>query len=221
MIETKLRQIQNDVETAAAGRSVKIVGVTKTVGSDRITEAYQAGLRSFGENRIQEAKEKIAQLSNLDIEWHFIGHLQTNKAKDAVRNFTWIHSIDSVKLLIKVEQEATRLQKVMKLLVELNLGQEDSKDGLAEEGLDRLLDQAKGLNSVEVCGLMIIPPFREDPEETRPYFRKLRELLKTKSVDHPNLKELSMGMSHDYKIAVEEGATIIRVGTLLFGGRDV
>lgn len=220
MIETTLRQIQDDVRNAAKGREVKIVGVTKTVSTDRIAEAYRAGLRIFGENRIQEAIPKIQQLASLDAEWHFIGHLQSNKAKEAVRYFSWIHSIDSLKLLMKIEQEAARLQKKMNLLLELNLGGEESKYGFRPDELDEVLQKAKGLKYGEVCGLMIIPPFHEDPEQTRPFFRKLQEILEKKSIDHPNLKELSMGMSHDYRVALEEGATIIRPGTLLFGERD-
>lgn len=220
MIETALQKIQDDVRTASKGRDVKIVGVTKTVSGDRIAEAYRAGLRIFGENRIQEAIPKIQQLAQDDAEWHFIGHLQSNKAKDAVRYFSWIQSIDSLKLLFKVEQEAALLQKKIKILLELNLGGEESKYGFQPEELDDALEKAKNMEYGEIRGLMIIPPYHENPEQTRPYFRKLREILEKKAITHPNLKELSMGMSHDYRVAVEEGATIIRPGTLLFGRRD-
>lgn len=220
MIETTLKKLQDDVRTLSKGRDIKIVGVTKTVSADRIAEAYRAGLHIFGENRIQEAIPKIQQLVHVDAEWHFIGHLQSNKVKDAVRHFSWIQAIDSLKLLLKVEQEAARLQKRMSLLLELNLGGEESKYGFRPEALDDALEKAKDLEFGEVRGLMIIPPYHDDPEQTRPYFRKLREILSRKSISYPNLTELSMGMSHDYRVAVEEGATIIRPGTLLFGVRD-
>ena len=218
-MERNFQEIQRSVQGAAQGRNVKIIGVTKTVTADRIEEAYHAGVRSFGENRIQEALPKIEMLSHLNIEWHFIGHLQTNKARDAVRYFSCIHSIDSVKLLHQIEKEASKLQKQMDVLLEVNLGGEETKYGFAFNQLQDGLEASKGLTWSGVRGFMIIPPFREDPEAARPYFRQLRELLQQKKPDFPTLQELSMGMSHDYVVAVQEGATMVRIGTALFGER--
>ena len=220
MIKKILQQIQSDVHSRASGREVKINGVTKTVNAGRIEDAHRAGLRIFGENRIQEALPKMEALSNLDLQWHFIGHLQSNKAKEAIRHFIWIHSIDSVKLLLKVDQEASRLEKRINVLLEVNLADEHTKYGFQPQELEGALGETDRLQAAKVCGFMIIPPFHDDPEQTRPYFRKLKELRDQFARQYPDLKELSMGMSHDYKVAIEEGATMIRIGTLLFGERS-
>jgi len=215
-IRENVDRVRAEVESAASGRPVKIVGVTKTVPPERIADAYQAGLRTFGENKVQEALNKMPQLSELSIEWHFIGHLQTNKARDAVRNFTCIHSIDSLKLLQQVEKEANNIQKKMDVLLEVNLGGEESKYGFAEAGLPQALEAAAALEWSNLCGLMIIPPYFEDPEKLRPYFQRLRVLA-----ERYDLPQVSMGMSHDYRIAIEEGATMVRIGTAIFGERGV
>jgi PLP dependent protein len=214
-IRENIDRIRENVEKAAGGREIKIIGVTKTISPQRIQEAYDAGLRAFGENKIQEALGKMPQLERLSIEWHFIGHLQSNKAREAVRNFSCIHSIDGLKLLQQVEKEAGKLQKKMPVLLEVNLGGEESKYGFSEEALPQVLQTAHELQWLDVCGLMIIPPFLEEPEKVRPYFRRLRE-LGTES----KLRELSMGMSHDYVVAIQEGATMVRVGTAIFGAQD-
>jgi pyridoxal phosphate enzyme (YggS family) len=219
-IEERAAQIKQRIRASARGREIKIIGVTKTVPVDRIEEAYRAGIRIFGENRIQEALPKISALSGLQIEWHFIGHLQTNKAKEAVRNFQWIHSIDSTKLLVHVEKEAGKLEKPMNVLLEVNLANEESKHGFSEDGVAEGLRLTRDLKWCKICGLMIIPPFEPDPENTRPFFKKLRKLAERHRSDYPELLELSMGMSHDYDIAVQEGATMVRIGTALFGERE-
>lgn len=214
MIASNLQRIQEQITRSAESRSVKLIGVTKTVDAARIREAYSAGLRCFGENRIQEAIPKIQSLP-ADIEWHFIGHLQSNKARDAVRYFSWIHSIDSVRLLTIVHMEAEKQQKVVRALVEINLGSEETKHGAEEQQLEGIVHASEGLTNVRLCGLMAIPPFFEDPERVRPYFKRLREM----AAPYPVLTELSMGMSHDFTVAIEEGATMVRIGTAIFGAR--
>lgn len=215
MIQSRLHAIQEEVAAAARQRPVKIIGASKTVSPDRIREAYEAGLRFFGENRIQEAIPKIQALPG-DIEWHFIGHLQSNKVRDAVTYFSCIQSVDSARLLRKIDQESSRQEKRLSVLIEINLGGEESKHGLDPEMLDALMKGSAGLQGVDIKGLMAIPPFFEDPEKVRPYFRRLREL----AYAFPQLSELSMGMSHDYIVAIQEGATMVRIGTALFGERE-
>jgi PLP dependent protein len=214
MIESRLRKIQTGISAAARTRTVKLVGASKTVPPERIQEAYDAGLRCFGENRIQEAIPKIQSLPK-DIEWHFIGHLQSNKVRDAVAHFAWIESVDSKRLLAKIDQEAVKQNKSMIVLIEINLGGEETKHGADPGDLESILQASQNLTKIEVRGLMAIPPFFEDPEQVRPYFKRLRDLAS----QFPALTELSMGMSHDYIVAVEEGATVVRVGTALFGER--
>lgn len=214
-IAENVADIQRRIHAAANGRSVQLVAVSKTFPAESIREAYDAGVRTFGENRIQEAIPKMHSTGDLAVAWHFIGHLQTNKARDAVRNFPWIQSIDSIRLLEQVEKEAAKQNKNVDLLLEMNLGGEETKYGFTEGDLSSALVIAEKLQFCRVRGLMIIPPFQEDPEQTRPYFKKLAEMRKA----HPQLTELSMGMSHDFEVAIQEGATMVRIGTALFGTR--
>ncbi len=214
MIASNYAEIRAGIQSAAAGRAVKLIGVTKTVSSERIAEAYRTGLRCFGENRVQEALPKITTLP-ADIEWHFIGHLQSNKAREAVRNFSWIHSVDSVRLMSLIEKEAAKIQKKMNLLLEVNSGGEETKHGMEPDAVSEAVTASLKLEWCRVLGLMTVPPFYEDAEKVRPYFRMLREIAAPFTV----LKELSMGMSHDYMVAIEEGSTIVRIGTALFGLR--
>jgi PLP dependent protein len=218
-IAENTNKIRENIARGANGRNVQLIAVSKTVSADRIAEAYRAGVKIFGENRIQEAIPKIAELTSLAIEWHFIGHLQTNKARDAVRHFSWIQSIDSHKLLIQIEKEAAKQEKNIKLLLELNIGSEESKHGLTETDLPEILEAGSKLQWCQILGLMIIPPYDEDPEKIRPYFKKLRETRDRWQKDFPDLTELSMGMSNDYEVAIEEGATMVRIGTSIFGSR--
>jgi pyridoxal phosphate enzyme (YggS family) len=213
MIELNLQRIQSEIEKVAKHK-VKLIGASKTVPPHRIREAYDAGLHRFGENKIQEGIKKIEELPK-DIEWHFIGHLQSNKVRQAVSSFSCIQSVDSNRLLSLIDSEAKKQQKLIPVLIEINLAGEDSKHGLAPEKLKEILDASDAYENVQVQGLMAIPPFLEDPERVRPYFRRLREMAQP----YPQLKELSMGMSHDYIAAIEEGATIVRIGTALFGER--
>lgn len=216
LIAERFAEIQASVKQGAKGRDVLIVGVTKTVPADRIREAFKAGMRVFGENRIQEALPKITELQQLSAEWHFIGHLQTNKARDAARHFHMIQSVDSERLLLQLESKA---EKEIDVLLEVNLGGEESKSGTTPDALPALLSASNPLRKIRVRGLMTVPPYLDDPEHVRPYFRRLRELRDQHRGQYPLLAELSMGMSHDYRVAVEEGATIVRIGTALFGSR--
>jgi PLP dependent protein len=218
-IAENVKKVRENIARAAEGRNVQLIAVSKTVPAQQIAEAYAAGLNVFGENRIQEAIPKIAELISLEAEWHFIGHLQTNKARDAVRYFSWIQSIDSEKLLTQVEKEAAKQQKNINLLLELNIGNEESKHGLNENDLPQVLRAGSKLHWCKIRGLMIIPPFDENPEKIRPYFKKLRQMRERFQSDFPDLTELSMGMSNDYEIAIEEGATMVRIGTSIFGSR--
>jgi len=207
-----------------AGRrpeDVQLVAVSKTVSPELIRQAFVAGLRDFGENRIQEAEAKRPALADLDATWHLVGHLQTNKAKPARELFQWIHSVDSLRLaerLDKVAPSAGRLP----IMLEVNLGEEPSKFGVRKEQVVELAEHSGRLPSLELRGLMVIPPFFEDPNQARPFFRRLRELaasIASRNLPGVSMQELSMGMSHDFEVAVEEGATIVRIGTAIFGPR--
>ena len=224
-----------------AGRrpeEVRLVAVTKTVPPERIREAYEAGLRHFGENRVQEAQAKQAALADLPATWHLIGHLQTNKAKAARDIFHWVHSVDSLRIAEKLHQAAQRhpdwpgeqapeqpgtsgLHR-LPVLIEVNLGGEASKSGIEEPAALELASHVGRLDTRDLCGLMVVPPYFDDPEKSRPYFSRLRELAKvlnSANLSGVRMDELSMGMSHDFEVAVEEGATLIRVGTAIFGRR--
>ncbi|HLY61634.1 MAG TPA: YggS family pyridoxal phosphate-dependent enzyme [Terriglobia bacterium] len=208
-----------------SGRSaadVQLVAVTKTVPPDRIRQAYEAGVRDFGENRVQEAEAKRPALSDLTATWHLIGHLQSNKAKPARELFHWVHSVDSFKLATKLHNSAVCSGERLQILLEVNLGNEPSKSGAKENEVLQLAEQVGALETLELRGLMTVPPFLAEPEQVRPFFRRLRELAaKIDSAHLPGvaMKDLSMGMSHDFEVAIEEGATIVRVGTAIFGER--
>jgi len=192
--------------------SIRLIAVTKTVPPDRIREAVDAGIRDLGENRLQEAQPKIEALVDLHVTWHFIGRLQTNKAKKVAEVFDWVQSIDRLELVEKLDQQAP---EKMPVLVEVKLHAEDTKSGAEESVLTELVSRLRRSARLDLRGLMAIPPFVEDVESVRPYFRKLRELAQ-----RYQLTELSMGLSHDFDVAIEEGATMVRVGTALFGDRE-
>ncbi len=201
---------------------VKLVAISKTFPAERIREAYEAGLRDFGENRVQEAESKRPALSDLAITWHLVGHLQSNKAKLARELFQWIHSIDSEKIAQKLDHAAAASGEKLPVLLEVNLGEEPSKFGAGGEDVVQLGERVSRLETLELRGLMIVPPFFEDPESARPFFRRLRELARSISdakLPNVSMHHLSMGMTHDFEIAIEEGATIVRVGTGIFGER--
>ena len=221
----RLNRIKERIENACArtGRrpeEVRIMAASKMQPPASIAEAADCGLAVFGENRVQEARQKIP-LCPTRLEWHMIGHLQSNKAREAVRLFSAIHSCDSHKILEAVDAAGAAAGRIVPVLLEVNLSGEGSKFGLAPELVPAALEFASGLKQVEVKGLMTIPPASENPEDARPLFRRLREERdRWRAQSGWELEELSMGMSHDFEIAVEEGATWVRLGTILFGKRE-
>jgi len=225
-VRERIEQVRRRI-AEAAGRSgrdpndVQLVAVTKSVAVSQIREALDAGLKVFGENRIQEAKGKVALLSSPSIQWHLVGHLQTNKSKLAVELFELIHSLDSVKLAASMDRHGAALRKQVRALIEVNLEEESDKSGLHESELLPLLQACRAYAHLTIEGLMAIPPFHRNPQDVRPYFRRLR-LLRDRAADtHPDfrLRHLSMGMSNDFEVAIEEGATLVRIGTAIFGNR--
>ncbi len=212
-----------------AGRDpddVKLMAVSKTIPVERIVEAYHAGQRLFGENRVQEFAEKSGALAEFrDAAFHMIGHLQSNKAAKAAEIFNAVDSVDSAKLAERLNAAAEKLGKTLDVLIEINIGGEAAKSGIAPESaeLERILAQAAHWPNLRLRGLMTVPPFTEDPEGARPYFRQARELrdrMAARAIPAVKLDVLSMGMSHDFEIAIEEGSTCVRVGTAIFGERN-
>ena len=204
---------------------ISLMAVGKTQSAERIREAYDAGLRLFGENRVQEFAGKAGGLRDLqDVEWRMIGHLQSNKAAKAVELFSRVESVDSLRLAERLNAAAGELGKKLAVLIEINVGGEAAKSGVAgdSEELQELLQGAAGLEHLEFRGLMTVPPFTEDPQRARPYFRRLRELrdqIAVRRLPGIGVQALSMGMSHDFEVAIEEGSTCVRVGTAIFGER--
>ncbi len=228
LIADNLKKVLERMEVAArkVGRDpdkIKLVAVSKTVPPERIREGIQAGVKILGENYVQEAKKKIEALGH-DVAWHFIGHLQTNKAKIAVRLFDLIHSVDSLHLAEELNKQAQAEGKVLPILLEVKLSEEKSKFGVAEDNILHLAEAISQMENLNLQGLMTMPPLFSNPEEARPYFirlRKLSELLASQKIPRISMQELSMGMSSDFEIAIEEGATLIRVGTAIFGPRSI
>lgn len=229
-IADNVTAIRQRIERAAARvrrdpGSITLMAVSKTVEPERIKEAYAAGLRVFGENRVQEFEGKSAALSELkDAEWHLIGHLQSNKARKAAELFHAIDSVDSLRLAEKLNQAATEARKELEVLIEIKVGQEESKAGIPLDSpeLEKLLQAAPQLANLQIHGLMTVPPFTDDPEGARPYFRLLRDLrdkIAARKLPAVQMDVLSMGMSHDFEVAIEEGSTCVRVGTAIFGAR--
>jgi len=226
-VSENLKVVMDRIAAAArkTGRdpsSVRLVVVTKTVDHDRIREAVAAGAGILGENRVQEAKEKIEALGKI-ASWHLIGHLQTNKAKYAVRLFDLIHSVDNLELAAEIDRQAAKIGKVQNILIEVNIAGEASKAGMAVKGAPALVREAARLKNISIKGLMTMPPYFENPEGSRPYFTVLRELAETiakGTIPNVSMQELSMGMSGDFEVAIAEGATLVRVGTAIFGTRS-
>ena len=226
-IRTRLADVRARIERAAgrAGRdpsAIRLVAVSKTFHADYVRAAADAGQVDFGENKVQEALQKIEQTSDLPLRWHLVGHLQSNKAKKVGR-FDVIHSIDDAQLVAKVDEAARAAGRRVELLVQVDLAREPAKHGAPEEVLPGIFEAARPAQSSSIVGLMLLPPAVDDPDAARPYFRELRAVrdrLLAHGVDPSMLRELSMGMSHDFEVAVEEGSTLVRVGTAIFGGRS-
>lgn len=202
-------------------REIKLLAAAKSQSVELVQAAIAAGVRLIGENYVQEAEEKRHAISEA-VEWHMIGHLQRNKVKAALNTFDLIQSLDSVALARELDKEGRRNGKTVRTLIEINLGDEQSKSGIGRDKVAELVERVSDLAHLQVEGLMAVPPFKENPEEIRPYFRSLRELqveLQGRKIPNGSFNELSMGMTHDYPIAIEEGATIVRIGTALFGPR--
>ena len=212
------------IRKSIGNEDVVLIAVTKTQSVAVIREAAAAGLSVVGENRVQEAVEKAAQLTDLSLEWHLIGHLQTNKVKQAVALFSLIHSVDSERLACEIDRCARLAGKVQNVLIQVNVAGEESKSGIAPSKAEDLVLLMDSLPNLRLCGVMTIAPLVEDVELTRPVFREMRilfEQLRQKVLRPEEFRWLSMGMTHDYRIAVSEGANMIRIGTGLFGARTV
>ena len=201
--------------------SIHLVAVSKTISANRIREAIKAGVTTLGENYVQEARNKFNVLGTLPVSWHFIGHLQSNKAKYAVRLFDLIHSVDSLKLAHELNQQASKVNKIQDILIQINISKEPSKSGSDIQNAANLIKDIVLLENVSVKGFMAMPPFFNDPEKARPYFTALRDLRDQiqKVLPEVVLNELSMGMTGDFEVAIEEGATLVRIGTAIFGER--
>jgi pyridoxal phosphate enzyme (YggS family) len=227
-IESRLTDIRRRIAQAAARASrspsdVRLIAVSKTFPIAVIREAYDAGQRDFGENRVQEALQKIDAGGDMEISWHLIGHLQSNKARKAAERCAFIHSIDNVDLLRRVDQAAAAAGRALDVLVQVDLALEATKHGASVADLPPIFDTAIRCSAARVVGLMLLPPLAENPEDARPWFRRLcdvRGQLAATGVPASMLKELSMGMSHDFEVAIEEGATMVRVGSAIFGERN-
>lgn len=226
-VAANYRRVLERINEAAArcGRNpseVKLLAASKSQSVAQIRAAVAAGIRLYGENYVQEAKAKREAIKE-SVEWHMIGHLQRNKVKAALGFFDLIQSLDSPELARELDKQGKKKGQMVRTFVEVNLGGEESKSGIAKDKVVSLLQEVATLSHLRVEGLMVVPPFREDPEEVRPYFRALTELqkeLKELKIANVDLKELSMGMTHDYPVAIEEGATLVRIGTAIFGPRS-
>lgn len=226
-IAEHLQAVRRRIHAAAqrAGRSssdITLIAVSKTVGPDLVREAAHAGVAAFGENRVQEGLSKIEALSALPLEWHLIGHLQSNKAKRAAASFAWIQSVDRLELVQRLDRGAAETGRRPRILIQVDLAREETKHGAGEDAVASLAAAAIQASSLDLRGLMIVPPNPGRPDDSRPWFRRLRELrdrLVASGLPAAALTELSMGMSHDFDVAIEEGATMVRVGTAIFGDR--
>ncbi len=227
-IKTRFLAVKNEIAEIAekCGRNpndIMLVAVSKRHSCELIEAGIDAGIENLGENYVKEAVEKIETIGNESVSWHFIGHLQSNKAKHAVKYFDWIHSVDSLKLAREIDKYACKMNKIQNILMQINISSEETKSGAAEEDAIILAKQIGKLPNISLQGLMGMPPFYDDPERARPYFAKLfniRKAINEENIEGLNLMHLSMGMSGDFKIAIEEGSTMVRIGTAIFGPRS-
>jgi pyridoxal phosphate enzyme (YggS family) len=226
-LTTRLEAVRERINRSASacGRkpsSIRLVAVSKTKSASLVKEAIGAGVMDLGENYIQEARDKIAELSQYPARWHFIGHLQSNKAKYAVSLFELIHSVDSMKVAMELDRQAQKIEKVQSILIQVNVAGESSKSGISPQEAVQLVKEIARLENLSVRGLMALPPFFNAPERVRPYFvalRELRDRIRAEGIERVDMDELSMGMTGDFDVAIEEGATLVRIGTAIFGER--
>jgi hypothetical protein len=227
-MKEKIKDIMRRIETAAVScnrdpGSIRLVAVSKTMPAEKVKQAIKAGAEILGENYIQESREKFNALSKYDVSWHFIGHLQTNKAKYAVRIFDLIHTVDSMKLALELNKQAKKINKIQEILIQINISMESSKSGACKQDAIKLIKDISKLENLAVKGLMTMPPFFNNPEKARTYFsdlRVLRDIIEKESIKNVSMQELSMGMTGDFEVAIEEGATLVRIGTAIFGKRN-
>jgi len=223
----RLHDIKKRIEKTAQNcgrdpKTIRLVAVSKTVPADRVKEAIEAGVTDLGENYVQEARAKFNALATYPASWHFIGHLQSNKAKYAVRIFDLVHSVDTLKLARELNKYSKKINKVQEILIQVNVSEENSKSGVYVKDVHDLIKEISLLDNLSIKGLMTMPPFFNDPERVRPYFSALRDLrdrIKRESLPNVGLDELSMGMTGDFEVAILEGATLVRIGTAIFGKR--
>ncbi len=226
-IRQNLDEIYAKIENAAqiSGRKaddILLLGVTKTVEVERIKKLMECGVKTLGENRVQELISKYEVIGD-EAQWHLIGSLQTNKVKYIIDKVSLIHSVDSIKLAAEIDRQAKKYNKVMNILIEINVGREESKHGILPENVDNFIEEIAKFDNVCVKGLMTVAPFVENPQENRKYFQQMRKIfvdIRDKNVDNIDMTYLSMGMTNDYEVAIEEGANIVRIGTGIFGKRN-
>ena len=228
MITDRLKKIEERIKLAAeaCGRrpeEIRLVAVSKTMPKEKLVEAVEAGVETLGENYVQEAREKFNDLYTMPVSWHFIGHLQRNKAKYVVKIFDLIHSVDSLKLAREINKQAQKINKIQDILIQVNISEESTKSGARAEQTLEIIREISRLENVAIKGLMTMPPFFNAPERVRPFFKALRELrdrIKKKNMPNVSMDELSMGMTGDFDVAIQEGATLVRIGTAIFGKRN-
>lgn len=225
-ISQNIKEVKEKIEMAAArsGRKsedITLVAVSKTQPIEKIIEAKESGLNIFGENKVQEIVDKYPNI--IEVQWHLIGHLQTNKVKYIIDKVSLIHSLDSISLAEEIDKRAKKANKIMPVLIQINIGKEESKSGIFEEELQDFIEELKKFNNIVIKGIMTIPPKADSDDEARKYFKRMKEIfesLKVYNCENIDIEYLSMGMTGDYEIAIEEGANIIRVGTGIFGERN-
>ena len=226
-MKKRLEQVRGRIRQTAEScsrdaDSVRLVAVSKTIPAGTVKAAIEAGVTILGENYMQEAREKFNTLVQYPVSWHFIGHLQSNKAKYAVRLFDLIHSVDSFKLARELDRQAKKVDKIQQILVQVNISAEGTKSGISADEAPGLISEISRLENLSIRGLMTMPPYFYQPEKVKPFFAALRELrdrIKTQALPNVSLEELSMGMTGDFEVAIEEGATLVRIGTAIFGER--
>ena len=227
-ITERLARIRQEIETTARGcgrdpRTIELVAVSKRKPADMVKTAIDAGVSCLGENYIQEAVDKITTIGPTPAHWHFIGHLQSNKARFAVAHFDLIHTVDKLKLARELDKQAAKINKHQKILLQINIGEEATKSGARAQDIIALVREVSTLENLRLVGLMGMPPFFENPEKARPYFKAMTQIrtdIEKEKIANVEMTHLSMGMSNDFKVAIEEGATLVRIGTAIFGRRD-